>query len=409
MTVSQILKTAEHKADVKNTNFIDYQQKLEILNNAYRQVYQEAINAGEQFFLKKISISDGQKLPEDFYTVQEVLTNDNVFAYNSLVPKMNGSNRIGYDIVNDRFILKGYRSVTLVYNPKPIYLTFPGKTVETKIPYSTYILDYWKNYFLCREDEEGVYTVRNEENSVLSTFNYSDPFEKAYIRDGFIYLGYNDLYNVIDYEGNVVVTGLDGTLIPGIDTVVALAPDGRVLKNGSTLFEIPLDEYTLVGAYYSELTNTLYFTDRSKLYAAGVDGVVELFETDVAGIGLMHYDDAEWVYADIGRLPKAFTDQGETSLPAIGTTFNVYYSSDDYLITKNGFYAHVSPIPDTDISWPNNVYYTYLSALVAFEFIRRLEGNVESINLELEERRFFKTIHRDNSQSYVIKDFGYFA
>jgi hypothetical protein len=131
-------------------------------------------------------------------------------------------------------------------------------------------------------------------------------------------------------------------------------------------------------------------------------------EVPGTGLGLFHYDDAEWIYTNIGGMPLAITDQGITKLKKVGFGKFVY-GTDDYLTIKNGVYTHISPMPDTDMSYPNNTYYDYLSALVALEFIKRLEGNVDSINIEVAEERFYDTIHRDNfqSRSIMINNYSY--
>lgn len=428
MTVSQIVKTAENKADVKNTDFITYEDKLNILNDAYRQVYQESINAGEQFFLKKINISHGQKLPEDFWTIQEVFDSTNTI-FRSRIPRLNASNLCGYDIVNDKFVLRGYRSAELIYNPKPVYLTFPGKAVKTKLRASVNVVDYYKDRYLTSsyDAESGRYewVVYQGEATATNTIgswvtDYS--VDAAFIRQDYVVFALTNTVRYVDFNGNTIKEVGDSAApaypILGIDEIF-FAYNSDILKSiynidDVEMFLISAEAENLVTTHlkvYSEYTNKLYvneISDKNYLTVVDSDGAVtRICEITNSDIFLLHYDDAEWVYYNINGIPHVVTDQGDTTIKREGR--NAIGSTDDYLAIKDGYWTHFSPVPDTDISWPNNAYYTYLSALVALEFIKRLEGNIDSINIEVEEERFWKTIHRDNSQYVVIKDNGYFG
>lgn len=411
MTASQIIKTAEAKADVRDTNFIPYNDKLNILNDCYKQMYQESINVGEQFFLKSIVLSDGQKLPDDFYTVREVL--DTGPFRPDIIPRMNASTQFGYDLVNDRFILKGFTTAKVVYNPKPIYLTFPGKNVPTKISSSENVVAYYKNIYAVYS--EGMLSVVDSENNQITSFQL--PTENFVLSDTALRPDYimvrnavpdGDVYtDVLDYDGNLVNRYDNSYILHGIDDCFILVPEG-------TGYDILNVEDRAIGhtenlpQLYSEYTNTLYFVLEDGIYKDEDGELVKIGENPSQDehIGLLHYDDAEFIYYNLSTRPEVISDQGITSIRKEG--YGCIYGNNDYLAVRNHVWTHFSPVPDTDVSWPNNAYYTYLSALVALEFIKRLEGNVDSINLDVEEERFYKTIKRDNSQYIVMKDFGYF-
>lgn len=429
MLASQIIKTAEHKADVKNTDFIPYEQKMQILNDCYKQMYQECINCGEQFFLKRINLSDGQKLPNDFYTIQEVYTPQTL--YKSIIPRMNGSNQFGYDIVNDKFVLHGYTDAVVVYNPKPIYLTFQGQSVPTKVKGD--VVAYYKNKYLVKT-ENVLYIVDSENEEIgniqLPTSDFT--LEKTYIRDDYVvvvdsYQSYN-IATYYDFEGNILETVDHCGVIQGVDDVFygnsiefQDTYEGFTINNfesvemGKVIWKAE-SSILIENVIYSEYTNTAYMvSEEGKIYTATVTepyaeevNVSEINEigkvVQSVDIGLVHYDEAEFIYYDLLGRPKVISDQGVTDIKKEG--YKCIYGTNDYLAYKNGAWVHFSPIPDTEMSYPNNAYYTYLSALVAMEFIKRLEGNTDSINMQIEEERFYKTIKRDNSQYFTIKDVG---
>jgi hypothetical protein len=235
------------------------------------------------------------------------------------------------------------------------------------------------------------------------------------LTDALKVLARQDAVYAYDFEGNKLFEDdRIGNLVPAIDTCVMVAEGEdettwiKTVDTEDKLLQIPTEFLEHEGDYvYSEYSNTLYAnlynleTGKHFIGIVNEDGYQEMEEVPGAGLGLFHYDDAEWIYTNIGGMPLAITDQGITKLKKVGFGKFVY-GTDDYLTIKNGVYTHISPMPDTDMSYPNNTYYDYLSALVALEFIKRLEGNVDSINIEVAEERFYDTIHRDNFQSRSI-------
>ena len=439
MIASQIILKARQMADLNNSSFISYDEEIQLLNDAYRQVYNDAIFAGEKYFVKQIDIADGDILPNDFFTIQEVV--DNV---GDIIPRKTVSG-FGYDLVNDRIVLKGVGNAKLRYYPKPVYLTYPGKPVETNVEGD--IVAYYKNNYvtLQYDDETNItlLTIKDSENNILGNiqipqiktlFNvdYSLSIEKIFIRADYVAVnlsvtpqGSDTVGGLIyyDYDGNEIDFKIGNYLIEGVDeiyyteNIVSDTYEGFSITNieGYSLgsFLIPKNTYIVQNLIYSEYTNTIYFiTDDGKIYSAKVAGedteVIEIGQEDGQeyDLGILHYDNAEFIYFDLLSRPKVISDQGTQEIKKEGLYCK--YGVNDYLAKKNRKWIHFSPIPDTEVSWPNNAYYSYLSAILAYYFTVRAEGNVAAIPLEQEKERFMKMVRRDASQVLVMKDFGYF-
>lgn len=439
MTASQIILKAKQMADLSNSSFISYEEEIQLLNDAYKQVYNDAIFAGEKYFVKVKDIANGDILPNDFFTVQEVV--DNV---GDIVPRMTVGD-YGYDLVNDKIVLKGIRSAKLRYYPVPTYLTYPGKPVETGVTGN--VVAYYKNYFVTAEYNEDneitSLTIKNDEDNILGNiqipqtktlFNveYSLTIEKIFIRADYVAInlsvtpqGSDTVGGLIyyDYDGNEIDFKIGNFLIEGVDeiyyteNIISDTYEGFSIMNieGYSLgdFLIPKNTYLIQNLIYSENTNTIYFiVDNGKIYSAKVAGedteVIEIAQENMQSydLGILQYDNAEFIYFDLFSRPKVVSDQGVQEIKKEGLYCK--YGVNDYLAKKNRKWIHFSPIPDTDISWPNNTYYSYLSAILAYYFTVRAEGNVAAIPLEQEKERFMKMVRRDASQTRVMKDFGYF-
>ena len=91
MKTNEIVKRAQQIADLENSSFISWAENVNLLNEAYRDIFQKAINANVKYWLKDWVLKDGEsigenatryKLPSDFYTlysINEKGTNRNLF------------------------------------------------------------------------------------------------------------------------------------------------------------------------------------------------------------------------------------------------------------------------------------------------------------------------------------------
>jgi hypothetical protein len=65
---SDIVKRAEQLADIENSDFISFSEKIALLNEAYQVLYQKGINKDVNAFVKYINTKDRViQLPRDFY------------------------------------------------------------------------------------------------------------------------------------------------------------------------------------------------------------------------------------------------------------------------------------------------------------------------------------------------------
>lgn len=141
MKTNEIVKRAQQIADLENSSFISWAENVNLLNEAYRDIYQKAINANVKYWLKDWVLKDGEnigenatryKLPSDFYTlysINEKGTNRNLFKKST----NETTDGFKYDIENGYLIVFGAmrKDIIAKYYKVPKKLYYKGEEIET--------------------------------------------------------------------------------------------------------------------------------------------------------------------------------------------------------------------------------------------------------------------------------------
>ena len=168
---SDILERASQLADLENSDFIGWNEKVNLLNESYRKLYQIAINNNDKYYLKKIKISELLRgveqsranethyfLPSDFYQLCAIQTTENQTPLLRKSPSEPvGSRR--YEIINEEVVIYGNadsESLDLCYYPIPLTLSTSAPDRKLESVQDT-ILDCNNNGFLCVNADGDVY------------------------------------------------------------------------------------------------------------------------------------------------------------------------------------------------------------------------------------------------------------
>lgn len=135
---SDLLLLAMKLADLENTAFISSEENRSYINNAWAEIYQQAIDNGELFYLNSTTLHKGENnLPEDFHQVYNI-KDDN---WNPL-PKYNKDMKksdVYYKIMNSKIYISGKDTVEMEYFPAPVTLDLEGEgDVELDFPNNIY-------------------------------------------------------------------------------------------------------------------------------------------------------------------------------------------------------------------------------------------------------------------------------
>ena len=129
---SDIVKRAEQLADIENSDFISFAEKIALLNEAYQTIYQKSINKDVNSFIKYINTRNKViQLPRDFYQLKAVtLGRDKDVKVIMRRPANASFNTLSYDMINNTLQINGEimgGTICVEYYPVPSTLTFPNK------------------------------------------------------------------------------------------------------------------------------------------------------------------------------------------------------------------------------------------------------------------------------------------
>lgn len=136
---SDLVTAAMKLADLENTSFISSTENRMYINNAWEEIYQKAINIGEQYFLEEADLDIGENdLPEDFYQLYDIrdINNNPIKRWNKNCLK----NERYYRIYKDKIYINGKpKDVKMTYYPAPQALDITGEgDVDLPFPNNIY-------------------------------------------------------------------------------------------------------------------------------------------------------------------------------------------------------------------------------------------------------------------------------
>ena len=158
---SDVIKKAKQLADLENSDFISWNESITLLNDAYQNIYQKSINKGNNDFVRVIQTSEKCiNLPRDFYQLKALTLKQDRFNTPIMRRPQNGSfDDLSYDIYNNTLLINGYSSGTIIleYYPTPLTLTLPNEDEVIDLPIGsdeTLVGAYKNVYFVKRTDKE---------------------------------------------------------------------------------------------------------------------------------------------------------------------------------------------------------------------------------------------------------------
>lgn len=183
-----ILNKARQLSDLENSDFISYNESLTLLNDAYTQLYQKAINIGDKQYLKKVTIDTNNSftgsdteyhytLPDDFYqlySVRERISYGSglIFRRTKDLPPHARS----YDLVNNDLVIYGTAvgAVDVEYFPIPQTLQIEAEPIEIEgaevlAAYKDVVLEKTSETTLTAKDAISGSAIKDINDNLLST------------------------------------------------------------------------------------------------------------------------------------------------------------------------------------------------------------------------------------------------
>lgn len=135
---SELVLLGLKMADLENTSYISAEENRSYINNAWAEIYQQAIDNGELYYLEEVTLNQGENsLPNDFHQVYSIKDSDwnPINRYNKDMRKSD----VFYKIANSKIILNNKDKATMEYFPAPSTLDIEGTgDVDLDFPNNIY-------------------------------------------------------------------------------------------------------------------------------------------------------------------------------------------------------------------------------------------------------------------------------
>ena len=451
---SDVIKKAKQLADLENSDFISWNESITLLNDAYQNIYQKSINKGNNDFVRVIQTSEKCiNLPRDFYQLKALTLKQDRFNTPIMRRPQNGSfDDLSYDIYNNTLLINGYSSGTIIleYYPTPVTLTLPNKDEVIDLPIGsdeTLVGAYKNVYFVKRTDKEdpskplynkAYIVVINRDTGEETKVTKQSQYNEEYVISNDI------LFSIGDY---VLFTGIHHSSVgPGTyndyDCVILLNivdfslyfqdrkdKYGNYLANAFSFYDdskcdLFIDSNrvysaTIYGNYYDISNNGVVVSAKTLITILSKD-MKHAFSLDSENLNL--YLDGEKVTS--GKVMHVMGDSvylqsdsknyctmlnistnEKTSLiapskkPIWGTvgfdkqTGYGYY----YFLGNNKIVIH-SFLEDTELNFPNNMFFNYLAYSLALSFKVKQGSDISTFMplLETAENTFYDSLTKDD-------------
>lgn len=375
VTASKLVDRALEIADITNTDFLSYNEKTEYLNDAWKNVYQTIINYGLNVFTVEANLvgaAGRYKLPFDCYQIKSV---KNPYTGRMIPRKADSESALGgyYEIVNDEIVLgPTVGPVVVTYWRKPFWLSIPNKTIKSELEHKT-VLDSCNNSLLVVDSEDKLYVQNILSDSELE-LPYTQELGYDYkLGNNFIIKYKEDIVIVYDFYGNLLDEITDIDYFYGL-----IKADNGLYYFGKTNEEDEniIDIYELFGDKISEVK-----VDDTTESIIGIDGNFYPVTSENA-FPISIFDDRPAYITDKKELHLINPDGSEiiekVDVPSIGPLVLIKYG---FVTFDNTVY---SCIPDTLLSFPNNLYYNVISYDLAIRFLCKQNADstgVENLNI----------------------------
>lgn len=403
---SDIVKRAMSLADIENSDFISFSEKIALLNEAYQTLYQKGLNKDVNAFVKYINTRDKViQLPRDFYQLKAVTLGREKDVRVILRRPANASfNILSYDMINNTLQINGETSdgtVCVEYFPVPTTLTFPNDTKPLELQN---VLDMHKDIYL-EQDDTDVYIRSLSDTDYAKKVEFTTapsvdiPEMLIHAEDDFItfsdsitqYLFNLNTEQIVETNLPVVIyehkTYLYDNvnkklLIPGLNIVVE---DLEIDLSNCTINILSKDKTKYVGQNYNGglfINGTHQDFNASKMFYW--NDLVYLSNGSTL-LAVYHFDGD---YTE-----NTLLDEAVTSIVDIDD--NTGYG---YLGKRLNKYNLVSFFDDTQLNFPNNTYFVFMSYLLALAFKSKQGSDTSQLAVQLDkaEEAFYDTLARDD-------------
>lgn len=349
-TASEIVKRARNLADLGNTDFISYEEESQYLNDSWVELYNNIISIGDKQFVEEVLLSGESSavgeyteydLPPNLYKICSVKDRYS----GTIINRASESDCIGsgtYDIVNNKLRLYGKSSdVMLTYWLTPRTITHPNKAVPIQL--DSNIISFAKNSVLT-EDGEIINLLTG------ATVGQIEIDEKEY------YLGNGHILTV-DENNNIEYLSFTGTVLGTVSV-------------GSVLLGRDHDW-------------NLYYSDSDKWYILGNETSKDVRDITEWFPAVTFDGEDAWYHLEDGKLLDVEFEYNGTTVTedvewkGISLVAVLEYGP---LTTDGTNLTLYSGVPDTDMNFPKELFFSLMAANLAVRFLMKQNADSSGMN-----------------------------
>lgn len=402
---SDIIRKAEQLADLSNTDFITWDEKVSLLNDAYTMLYQKLVNIGDGSFVKPFVAFRGENiLPKDFWQIRSV----NLVQNKIVTPvKRRASSEnyysLSYEIRFDRLYINGEynngeiiveywsKPRTLTYKPNPVALTpelenRPVMTVHNEMFFTkSSPMIYWYD---CKTETTGQANVEGDASFIFPCD------EQALVTVG-------STNKIVTYDGTV-------TTLSGIPFITESGAIGSIITNkgkinNHTIFDWDYDTEGVSLVVCNDSFDDFFYVKYDLLFHNGVQIIIN--DDFITANSIMYVNGNCWYYKtnEVG-----YIDEND-ELYIVSVKPNCKGINKIDCNTGYGYTIGTTVYPwveDTVLDFPNSMYFTIMSYMLALQFKIKQGADASGLTTELQtlEHTFYDTLSQDANEPIRIKN-----
>lgn len=413
-TTKDLLKRALDLCDCANTDFLSNEEKERYLNESYAELYQKAIDRGDDSFVKYLTANSyDTPLPRDFYALRAVKSS-NGYMYKRR-PLNATINEPGYNIINGRLIISGNLATgaEVTYYPMPKHLTFQyDEKVIGLLDDDFEVCDnngqYFVYYFYKHDEEQAdnihyvrVYDMLNE---TFNDFVIEGEAKEIYASKSTFFIRYSSvLTKEYSYQNGDILsenTKLNQVFVRvrnGLYKICDYDPETKTLtlENHEYVLDIAagsnLHSYVVASPahfYYVDDKGLLYEYNRRDGESLVIDDNVAPKYLRYKAVdkedGILYYKDCPMIFSR-GFNRSEVLD--EIRQPLDIDYANFYGFTDNYALYGDGYTMYaIGNLPDVEMNYPNSEWFTLIAYKIALYVIAKQQGDVSILSAQYEKQ-----------------------
>lgn len=423
---SDIIKRALQLADLENSDFISFSEKLALLNESYQQLYQKGINKDVNAFVKYIHTQNTAiTLPRDFYQLKAVNIDKNGYLEPVLRRPANQSTHdISYEIINNTLKINGYAGcgdICIEYYPLPLSLTFPNvpKPISLQGSSTNRLLDLRNNIYVAADENNHITIGDINDSEVTEEIAENSPTlykNFIYIEKDYVVFTDGTKQTLYSLSGSGLITTTDKVVFYRHKTFLydktahtLKFPTGGVAYSNidfgfgeATLIILDEEMETFVGLKYttSDYAGSGVFAGGKNTYTRELASVKVRVTKFYNYKNLVYFMNGTSYLAaiDLSNISKPIqeTIQESDVIDIVDIDDNTGYG---YLTKRFGNrYNIMSFFEDTLLNFPSNTYFVFLSYILAVTFKTKQGSDISQLAslYSQAEEAFYDSLQRDD-------------